>query len=75
MPGLSAAELSFLEGGIAQDLRNDGRGREDFRSFSIQLDVISQVIDFKGLSDGCDWSHLWLCTKQYEESSALLGIF
>lgn len=44
MPGLSAAELSFLEGGIAQDLRNDGRGREDFRSFSIQLDVISQVI-------------------------------
>ncbi|GAQ84934.1 3'-5'-exoribonuclease family protein [Klebsormidium nitens] len=43
MPGLSAAELSFLEGGIAQDLRNDGRGREDFRSFSIQLDVISQA--------------------------------
>lgn len=43
MPGLSAAELSFLEGGISQDLRNDGRGREDFRSFSIQLDVISQV--------------------------------
>ena len=44
MGALSAAELSYIEGGIAQNLRSDGRGRLDFRNISIVTGVIPQVI-------------------------------
>ncbi|XP_057866562.1 uncharacterized protein LOC131074031 [Cryptomeria japonica] len=43
MVGLSLAEQRFIQGGIAQNLRSDGRGREDFRSFSIESGVIPQA--------------------------------
>uniref|UniRef100_A0A0C9RSH6 Ribosomal RNA-processing protein 42 n=1 Tax=Wollemia nobilis TaxID=56998 RepID=A0A0C9RSH6_9CONI len=43
MVGLSLAEQHFIQGGIAQDLRSDGRGRQDFRSFSIEAGVIPQA--------------------------------
>lgn len=43
MVGLSSSERKFLEGGIAQGLRNDGRGRHDFRSFSIDVGTIPQA--------------------------------
>lgn len=40
---LSVAEKTFLEGGIAQDLRNDGRGRHHFRNFSVDAGIIPQA--------------------------------
>ncbi len=43
MVALSAAEVRFIQGGIAHDLRSDGRGRYHFRPFSIQSGVIPQV--------------------------------
>eukprot|EP00245_Coleochaete_scutata_P004465 TRINITY_DN17108_c1_g1_i1.p1 TRINITY_DN17108_c1_g1~~TRINITY_DN17108_c1_g1_i1.p1 ORF type:complete len:288 (-),score=43.58 TRINITY_DN17108_c1_g1_i1:57-920(-) len=43
MSQLSAGECAFIAGGIAQDLRCDGRGREDYRSFSIETGVITQA--------------------------------
>lgn len=43
MVGLSLGEKNFLQGGIAQDIRTDGRGRQDFRSFSIETGVIPQA--------------------------------
>lgn len=43
MVGLSLAEQHFIQGGITQDLRSDGRGRQDFRSFSIEFGVIPQA--------------------------------
>ncbi|KAG0556295.1 hypothetical protein KC19_11G041500 [Ceratodon purpureus] len=43
MGALSAAEVSYIEGGIAQNLRSDGRGRLDFRNISIVTGVIPQA--------------------------------
>jgi hypothetical protein len=43
MVALSAAEVRFIQGGIAHDLRSDGRGRYHFRPFSIQSGVIPQA--------------------------------
>lgn len=43
MGALSAAEVSYIEGGIEQNLRSDGRGRQDFRNISIVTGVIPQV--------------------------------
>eukprot|EP00249_Psilotum_nudum_P011230 c23039_g1_i1 orf=380-1252(-) len=43
MVGLSVAEKRFIVGGIAQDLRSDGRGRHHFRNFSIDTGVIPQA--------------------------------
>lgn len=43
MVGLSLAEMRFLEGGIAQGLRSDGRGLHDFRNFSIDVGIIPQA--------------------------------
>lgn len=44
MGALSANEVSYIEGGIGQNLRSDGRGRQDFRHISIVTGVIPQVI-------------------------------
>lgn len=44
MVRLSAAERRFIADGFAQDLRCDGRSREDFRDFFIETGAISQVI-------------------------------
>ena len=44
MGALSAAEVRYIEGGIAQDLRSDGRGRYHFRKVSILTSVIPQVL-------------------------------
>ncbi|KAH7284675.1 hypothetical protein KP509_34G066100 [Ceratopteris richardii] len=41
--GLSAAERRYLTDGIAQGLRNDGRGLYDFRAFSVELAIIPQA--------------------------------
>jgi len=46
MGALSAAEVSYIEGGIGQNLRSDGRGRHDFRNISIVTGVIPQVSYF-----------------------------
>ncbi|MCO5605603.1 hypothetical protein L7F22_059786 [Adiantum nelumboides] len=43
MVGLSLAEKKYVEGGIAQGLRNDGRGLHDFRTFSVELAIIPQA--------------------------------
>lgn len=43
MGALSAAEVRYIEAGIAQDLRSDGRSRTDYRNISIDTGVIPQV--------------------------------
>ncbi|XP_022988876.1 exosome complex component RRP42 [Cucurbita maxima] len=43
MKGLSVGEKLFIEGGIAQDLRTDGRRRLTYRPISVETDVISQA--------------------------------
>lgn len=43
MGQLSAPEREYIADGIAQDLRLDGRGREDFRPFVVQTGVVSQA--------------------------------
>eukprot|EP00252_Welwitschia_mirabilis_P023179 TRINITY_DN649_c0_g1_i1.p1 TRINITY_DN649_c0_g1~~TRINITY_DN649_c0_g1_i1.p1 ORF type:complete len:287 (-),score=79.76 TRINITY_DN649_c0_g1_i1:418-1278(-) len=43
MVGLSHGEKVFIQGGIAQDLRSDGRGRQHFRPFAIETGVIPQA--------------------------------
>ncbi|KAI0506978.1 hypothetical protein KFK09_013096 [Dendrobium nobile] len=43
MVGLSAGERQFIYGGIAQDLRSDGRQRLQFRPISVQTGVIPQA--------------------------------
>jgi len=43
MVGLSEGENHFIRGGIAQDIRTDGRKRLQFRALSVQTGVIPQV--------------------------------
>lgn len=43
MVGLSIGEKQFIHGGIAQDLRTDGRQRRDFRPISVEVGVIPQA--------------------------------
>lgn len=43
MVGLSAGEKYFIQGGIAQDLRSDGRKRLTYRPISVETGVIPQV--------------------------------
>lgn len=43
MVGLSIGEKQFIHGGIAQDLRTDGRQRRDFRPISVEIGVIPQA--------------------------------
>ena len=40
---LSSAEWAYIADGIAQDLRNDGRGREEYRPITIETGVVPQV--------------------------------
>jgi len=44
MVGLSLGEKHFIQGGIAQDLRCDGRKRLTYRPISVETGVIPQVI-------------------------------
>ena len=41
--GLSEGEKHFIRGGIAQDIRTDGRRRLQFRALSVETGVIPQV--------------------------------
>lgn len=43
MVGLSVGEKHFIQGGIAQDLRTDGRKRLTYRPISVETGVIAQV--------------------------------
>ena len=43
MVGLSVGEKHFIQGGIAQDLRTDGRKRLTYRPIFLQTGVIAQV--------------------------------
>ncbi|XP_057962143.1 uncharacterized protein LOC131153709 [Malania oleifera] len=43
MVGLSAGEKLFIEGGIAQDLRSDGRKRLTYRPINVETGVIPQA--------------------------------
>lgn len=43
MVGLSVGEKYFIQGGIAQDLRSDGRKRLTPRPMFVETGVISQV--------------------------------
>ncbi|KAK7380661.1 hypothetical protein VNO78_33176 [Psophocarpus tetragonolobus] len=43
MVGLSLGERHFIQGGIAQDLRSDGRKRLTYRPLSVETGVIPQV--------------------------------
>jgi len=44
MVGLSLGEKHFIQGGIAQDLRCDGRKRLAYRPISVETGVIPQVM-------------------------------
>lgn len=41
--GLSAGEKLFIQGGVAQDLRTDGRKRFTYRPIFVETGVIAQV--------------------------------
>jgi len=43
MVGLSIGEKNFIRGGIAQDLRCDGRKRLSYRPIGVETGVIPQV--------------------------------
>lgn len=43
MVGLSVGEKHFIKGGIAQDLRTDGRKRLSYRPIFVDVGVIPQV--------------------------------
>lgn len=43
MVGLSEGEKEFIKGGIAQDLRSDGRRRYTYRPICVETGVIAQV--------------------------------
>ncbi|KAF5208226.1 Exosome complex component rrp42, partial [Thalictrum thalictroides] len=43
MVGLSVGEKHFIHGGIAQDLRSDGRKRLTYRPISVETGVIAQA--------------------------------
>ncbi|WMV40161.1 hypothetical protein MTR67_033546 [Solanum verrucosum] len=43
MEGLSVGERNFIKGGIAQDLRNDGRKRLTYRPIYVETGVIPQA--------------------------------
>ncbi|KAJ9702697.1 hypothetical protein PVL29_004430 [Vitis rotundifolia] len=43
MVGLSVGEKHFIQGGIAQDLRTDGRRRLTYRPFNVETGVIPQA--------------------------------
>lgn len=43
MGGLSLGEKNFIKGGIAQDLRTDGRKRLTYRPIYVETGVIPQV--------------------------------
>jgi exosome complex component RRP42 len=43
MVGLSLGEKHFIEGGIAQDLRADGRKRLTYRPICVETGFIPQV--------------------------------
>lgn len=44
MVGLSLGEQHFIQGGIAQDLRCDGRKRLTYRPIYVETGVIPQVM-------------------------------
>lgn len=44
MVGLSLGEQHFVKGGIAQDLRTDGRKRLTYRPIYVETGVIPQVM-------------------------------
>jgi len=44
MVGLSLGEQCFIEGGISQDIRCDGRKRLTYRPILVETGVIPQVI-------------------------------
>lgn len=44
MTGLSCGERLFIQGGIAQDLRTDGRKRLTYRPIYVETGVIPQVL-------------------------------
>ena len=46
MVGLSLGEEHFIQGGIAQDLRSDGRKRLTYRPIYVEIGVIPQVLHF-----------------------------
>lgn len=65
---LSAPERKYITDGIAQDLRVDGRGREDFRPFSIQTGVVSQATGSARLRLGA--TDVIACVKAEVETPA-----
>jgi hypothetical protein len=40
---VSAHEKSFILGGVAADMRSDGRARNDFRAFALEFGVVSNA--------------------------------
>ncbi|KAL6046750.1 Exosome complex component RRP42, partial [Balamuthia mandrillaris] len=40
---VSSSEVAWVEKGVAMDLRSDGRGRLDYRHFTLETGVISQT--------------------------------
>lgn len=44
MVGVSVGEQQFIKGGIAQDLRTDGRKRLTYRDIYVETGVIPQVM-------------------------------
>ena len=40
---VSASERAFIIGGVGANIRSDGRSRNDFRSFSLDVGVVSSA--------------------------------
>lgn len=60
MVGLSVGEKHFIQGGIAQDLRSDGRKRLTYRPIYVETGVIPQVWDVLRNSLNCKKQHIYL---------------
>jgi len=43
LAALSPGEIRFIEEGVASNIRNDGRGRLDYRPFTLETGIISQT--------------------------------
>jgi exosome complex component RRP42 len=43
MSSISSTERKFIQNGVAQNIRNDGRERLDFRAFTLETGVVPQA--------------------------------
>jgi exosome complex component RRP42 len=71
MLSLSQGEIDFIAEGIQQDIRVDGRGRLDYRPFSIETGIISQA---NGSARWVKFSQLLTLRVVLEGTDVLVGV-